>query len=148
MLLFTIFITLFVTFINCQSQSNSNSTKVLKDPAGFELPNKHKGTKGTPYIEKLLDSQDQLADFLICANIIHTKRAEEAMKLVQKYIKEQGFDEEKGTELYMKVFITSSMKCGKIFRNLTRDTQMHYLNYTLETKSRDHLNPFFQVDIE
>lgn len=48
----------------------------------------------------------------------------------------------------MKVFVTSSLRCAQLFGNLTKNTQIHYLNYTLETRSRDHLSVFFESDLE
>ena len=82
------------------------------------------------------------------ANIIHTKKADATMKRVSEYIQENSFDKAKGEDLYMKVFISTSMRCGQIFRNLTKDTQMHYLNFTLETQSREHLEPFFEIELD
>ena len=48
----------------------------------------------------------------------------------------------------MKFFIMASMKCKDLFATLTKETQIHYLNYTLETQDRNHLAPFFQLNLE
>lgn len=98
------------------------------------------------YVESLLDRNETIAEYFVCASCLQTQNARSVLQDIQIHTNKMNFTQEESKNIVDKIFIRAALNCIEKFQNLTREKKLSVVNLTMESVEKTHLEDLFHVN--